>query len=109
MQSVSGGLKGELAQFRELQAFAQFGTSDLDAATRRQLERGQRVTELLKQPQYSPLSLAEEVVVIYALTRRPAGRRAGRQGPRASKPGCASSSPATTRDLMEEIAGEPGA
>jgi F-type H+/Na+-transporting ATPase subunit alpha len=68
MKTVSGGLKGEMSQFRELQAFAQFGTSDLDAATRRQLERGQRATELLKQPQFGPLSLAEEVVMIYALT-----------------------------------------
>src|SRR6185295_7006504 len=68
MKSVSGGLKGEMSQFRELQAFAQFGTSDLDAATRRQLERGQRATELLKQPQFTPLSMAEESVVLYALS-----------------------------------------
>ena len=68
MKSVSGGLKGEMSQFRELQAFAQFGTSDLDAATRRQLERGQRATELLKQPQFAPLSMGEETVVIYALS-----------------------------------------
>jgi F-type H+-transporting ATPase subunit alpha len=57
-----------MSQFRELQAFAQFGTSDLDAATRRQLERGQRATEILKQGQFQPLSLAEEVAVIYSLT-----------------------------------------
>jgi F-type H+-transporting ATPase subunit alpha len=69
MKGVSGGLKGELSQFRELQAFAQFGTSDLDAATRRQLDRGQRATELLKQPQFEPLSMAEESVVLYALNR----------------------------------------
>jgi len=68
MKAVSGGLKGEMSQFRELQAFAQFGTSDLDAATRRQLERGQRATELLKQPQFAPLSMAEETVVLYALS-----------------------------------------
>ncbi len=68
MKAVSGGLKGEMSQFRELQAFAQFGTSDLDAATRRQLERGQRATELLKQPQFTPLSMAEESVVLYALS-----------------------------------------
>jgi F-type H+-transporting ATPase subunit alpha len=67
MKSVSGRLKGEMSQFRELQAFAQFGTSDLDAATRRQLERGQRATEILKQPQFRPLSMAEEVVVMFAL------------------------------------------
>ena len=68
MKAVSGGLKGDMSQYRELAAFAQFGTSDLDAATRRQLERGQRATEILKQDQFQPLSLAEEVVVIYALT-----------------------------------------
>jgi F-type H+-transporting ATPase subunit alpha len=68
MKSVSGTLKGDMSQFRELQAFAQFGTSDLDAATRRQLERGQRATEILKQGQFQPLSLAEEVAVIYSLT-----------------------------------------
>ena len=68
MKSVSGGLKAEMSQFRELQAFAQFGTSDLDAATRRQLERGQRATELLKQGLLVPLSQAEEVAVIYSLT-----------------------------------------
>jgi F-type H+-transporting ATPase subunit alpha len=68
MKAVSAGLKAEMSQYRELAAFAQFGTSDLDAATRRQLERGQRATEILKQDQFQPLSLAEEVFVIYALT-----------------------------------------
>ena len=68
MKTVSGGLKGDMSQYRELAAFAQFGASDLDAATRRQLERGQRATEVLKQDQFTPLSLPEEVVVIYALT-----------------------------------------
>jgi F-type H+-transporting ATPase subunit alpha len=56
-----------LAQYRELQAFAQFGTAELDAATRRQLELGQRLTEILKQPQYQPLTLAQEVTIIYAV------------------------------------------
>ncbi len=68
MKSVSGTLKGDMSQFRELQAFAQFGTSDLDASTRRQLERGQRATEVLKQGQFAPLSLSEEVAVIFSLT-----------------------------------------
>ena len=68
MKTVSGGLKGDMSQYRELAAFAQFGTSDLDASTRRQLERGQRAVEILKQGQFEPLSLAEEVVVIYSLT-----------------------------------------
>ncbi len=67
MKSVSSGLKGEHAQFRELQAFAQFGTSDLDASTRRQLERGLRVNEVLKQGQFQPLDLAEETLTILAL------------------------------------------
>ena len=65
MKQVAGKIKGELAQYREMAAFAQFG-SDLDAATQRLLKRGERLTELLKQPQFSPLSQAEQVVVIYA-------------------------------------------
>ena len=69
MKAVSAGMKGEHAQFRELQAFAQFGTSDLDPTTRRQLERGMRVNEVLKQGVFEPLSLAEEVAILYALTR----------------------------------------
>ena len=66
LRQVGGSLKLELAQFRELQAFAQFGTSDLDAATVRQIERGRRMTELLKQPQYSPVSFPHEVISIFA-------------------------------------------
>ena len=65
MKQVAGPIKGELAQYREMAAFAQFG-SDLDAATQRLLNRGARLTELLKQPQYSPLQVQEQVVVIYA-------------------------------------------
>jgi F-type H+-transporting ATPase subunit alpha len=67
MRTVAGRLKLELAQFRELAAFAQFG-SDLDQATRNQLERGQRLTEILKQPQYDPVPLAQQVILIYAVT-----------------------------------------
>src|SRR5688572_18639904 len=66
IRQVAGSLKLELAQFRELQAFAQFGTSDLDASTVRQLERGRRITELLKQPQYSPVPFAKEVMILFA-------------------------------------------
>ena len=69
IRQVAGSLKLELAQFRELQAFAQFGTSDLDAATVRQIERGQRITELLKQPQYSPISFGHEVIILFAVGR----------------------------------------
>ncbi len=67
MKSVSGSLKLDQAQFASLQAFAQFGTSDLDATTRRQIDRGLRVTEVLKQPQFAPRDLADEVGIIYAL------------------------------------------
>jgi F-type H+/Na+-transporting ATPase subunit alpha len=65
MKQVAGSIKGELAQYREMAAFAQFG-SDLDASTQRLLNRGARLTELLKQPQFSPLKTEEQVAVIYA-------------------------------------------
>ncbi len=65
MKKVAGKIKGELAQYREMAAFAQFG-SDLDAATQRLLNRGSKLTELLKQPQFSPLKMEEQVCVIYA-------------------------------------------
>jgi len=66
MRKVAGGLRLDLAQYRELAAFAQFGTAELDAATRRQLERGQRLTEVLKQLQFRPLTLGQEVSILYA-------------------------------------------
>ncbi len=65
MKKVAGKIKGELAQYREMAAFAQFG-SDLDASTQQLLNRGSRLTELLKQPQFSPLKMEEQVAVIYA-------------------------------------------
>ncbi|MCK5933518.1 ATP synthase F1 subcomplex alpha subunit [Fulvimarina manganoxydans] len=68
MKQVAGSIKGELAQYREMAAFAQFG-SDLDAATQRLLNRGARLTELLKQPQFSPLKTEEQVCVIFAGTQ----------------------------------------
>jgi F-type H+-transporting ATPase subunit alpha len=68
MKAASGPIKGELAQYREMAAFAKFG-SDLDAATQRMLARGERLTELLKQPQYAPLAVEEQVAVIYGGTR----------------------------------------
>jgi len=67
MKKVAGKLRLELASYRELAAFAQFG-SDLDKATRAQLERGQRLTEILKQPQYAPVPLDEQVIIIFAVT-----------------------------------------
>ncbi len=66
MKKVAGKLKLQLAQFRELEAFAQFG-SDLDETTKQTLELGRRMNEILKQPQYSPLSLEEQVTILYAV------------------------------------------
>ncbi|WP_122464423.1 F0F1 ATP synthase subunit alpha [Brevundimonas lutea] len=68
MKKVAGTIKGELAQYREMAAFAKFG-SDLDASTQKLLARGARLTELLKQPQYSPLTMEEQVISVYAGTR----------------------------------------
>jgi len=68
MKQVAGGLKSDLAQYRELAAFALF-SSDLDAATRRQLDRGERLMEILKQDQYAPYSLSHQVFIIYSGTR----------------------------------------
>jgi F-type H+-transporting ATPase subunit alpha len=67
MKQVAGTLRLDLAQFRELQAFAQFG-SDLDKATQAQLARGQRLTEILKQPQYQPMDVEKQVLGIWAAT-----------------------------------------
>jgi F-type H+-transporting ATPase subunit alpha len=67
MKKVAGKLKGELAQYRELEAFAAFG-SELDAVTQRQLARGARSVEVLKQPQYAPMPVEHQVAIIYALT-----------------------------------------
>ena len=68
MKQVAGTMRLDLAQYRELAAFAQFG-SDLDKSTKAKLERGARLTELLKQPQYQPLSTEEQVTTMYAATR----------------------------------------
>jgi F-type H+-transporting ATPase subunit alpha len=67
MKQVAGQMRLDMASFRELAAFAQFG-SDLDEATRRQLERGLRVQETLKQGQYSPVPLADQIIMFYAAT-----------------------------------------
>jgi F-type H+-transporting ATPase subunit alpha len=66
MRKVAGRLKLELAQYRELAAFAQFGTTELDKATRSQLDRGQRITEILKQPLYQPVAMENQVIILYA-------------------------------------------
>jgi F-type H+-transporting ATPase subunit alpha len=68
MKQVAGTLKLDLAQYRELAAFAQFG-SDLDKSTQAQLERGVRLVEILKQPQSAPMSLSQEVAILFAGTR----------------------------------------
>jgi F-type H+-transporting ATPase subunit alpha len=67
MRAVAGRLRLDLAQFRELEAFSAFA-SDLDAATRRQLDRGARTVEVLKQPQYQPMPVEQQVMIIYAVT-----------------------------------------
>jgi len=67
MRKVAGGLRLDLTQYRELQAFAQFGTTDLDKTTKSQLDRGARIVEVLKQPESSPLQLDEEVSILYAV------------------------------------------
>jgi F-type H+-transporting ATPase subunit alpha len=69
IKRLSGGIRTDLAQYRELAAFAQFA-SDLDEATRKQLERGRRVTELMKQPQYAPLSIADMAITLFAVNNR---------------------------------------
>ncbi len=66
MRQVAGGLRLDMANYRSLAAFAQFGTADLDASTRHQIERGQRMTEVLKQPQYSPFPVEEQVAILWA-------------------------------------------
>ena len=68
MKKVAGRLRLDLAQYRELAAFAQFG-SDLDKATQAQLNRGRRLVEILKQPQYQPLAVEKQVMIVYAATK----------------------------------------
>jgi F-type H+-transporting ATPase subunit alpha len=67
MKQVAGRLKLDMGQYREVAAFAQFGTAELDKATRAQLERGQRITEVLKQPQFAPMPLEKQVMILYAV------------------------------------------
>jgi F-type H+-transporting ATPase subunit alpha len=67
MRTVAGRLRLDLAQYRELEAFSSFA-SDLDAATKKQLERGARTVEILKQPQYHPMAVEQQVMIIYAVT-----------------------------------------
>ena len=101
MKSVAGSIKLELAQYREMAAFAQFG-SDLDASTQRLLARGARLTELLKQPQYSPLTNAEQVCVIYAGTKGYLDKVAVKDVSRFEK-GLLSHLRANNADLLKDI------
>ena len=87
MRQVAGTLRLDLAQYRELAAFAQFG-SDLDKATQEQLNRGARLVEMLKQPQYQPLPVEKQVVIIYAGDQRLPRRRAGRRRARVTRRSC---------------------
>jgi len=66
MKDVAGTLRLDLSQYRELEAFAQFG-SDLDEATQRKLSRGERIVEVLKQPQYSPMNVTDQIMIIYTV------------------------------------------
>ncbi len=68
MKKVAGSLRIDLAQYREMSTFAQFGTQDLDKATKRQLDLGERITEVLKQPQYVPMPMEKQVMILYAVT-----------------------------------------
>ena len=69
MKKIAGPIRVELAQYREMASFAQFG-SDLDAATKEQLAQGERIREVLKQPQYKPMAVEYQVIIIYAVTRK---------------------------------------
>src|SRR5262249_51609421 len=79
MKSIAGSLRLDLAAFRELEAFAQLGT-ELDKATQAQLDRGYRMVEVLKQPQFKPLHVADQVMIIYAGTKRYLDKIPARQG-----------------------------
>ena len=76
MKKIAGSLRLDLAAYRELEAFAQLGT-ELDKATQAQLDRGARLVELLKQPQYTPMPVEQQVMVIYAGTQTPAKGQPG--------------------------------
>ena len=104
MKQVAGRIKLELAQYREMAAFAQFA-SDLDASTQRLLARGARLTELLKQPQYKPLPVEEQVVAIFAGVRGYLDKvavAASARSRRSSWPSCKPSEPAILDAIRNE-------
>ena len=96
MKKVAGTLRLDLAQYREMAAFAQFA-SDLDAATRAQLERGARLVEILKQGQYVPLPVEKQVVIIYAGTNGYLDELPVESLARTSRSSTATSTPSTPR------------
>ena len=102
MKKVAGSIKGELAQYREMAAFAQFG-SDLDAATQRLLDRGARLTELLKQPQFSPLKMEEQVARDLRRRQRLSRPIAGQPGARSSRTGCSALLRSKHADILDAI------
>ncbi|MBI2869565.1 MAG: F0F1 ATP synthase subunit alpha, partial [Chloroflexi bacterium] len=111
MKKVAGKLRLELAQYRELAAFAQFGTAELGKATKAQLDRGQRVTEVLKQNQFSPVSVEKQVLILYAVingylddipVERIAAFEAGFQGYMETAHPEIAAGIASTRDLSAE-------
>ena len=103
MRQVAGSLRLDLAQYRELAAFAQFG-SDLDKATLNQLNRGRRLVEILKQPQYQPLPVEKQVVIIYAATNGFLDAVRGRAGARATRRSCTRSSTRARAQLLASLA-----
>ena len=107
MKQVAGRLRLDLAQYRELEAFAQFG-SDLDKATQAQLARGERMVELLKQGQFVPMPVEEQVVVIFAGTQGYLDDLAGRPRRARSARACASTCAASTPRSLADIRDEQG-
>jgi F-type H+/Na+-transporting ATPase subunit alpha len=108
MKSVAGRLRLDLAQYRELEAFAQFG-SELDAATQKQLARGERIVEVLKQPQYAPMPVEQQVMILYAVTNGllddvPTNRSASSSA--ASTSTCGRASPTSARRSADRQARE---
>ena len=101
-KKVAGKIKGELAQYREMAAFAQFG-SDLDAVTQRLLNRGARLTELLKQPQFSPLKMEEQVCVDLRRRQRLSRQAAARTGCAPSRTACSATLRTKHAELLETI------
>ena len=102
MKQVAGSIKLELAQYREMAAFAQFG-SDLDASTQRLLDRGARLTELLKQPQFIPMPIEEQVVIALCRRARLSRQDRGQRRSAASSPSFCVAFRSKNADVLAEI------